>query len=93
MNREIEILEERVMRHLGNNLAYELALIALIDTHPAQHVLLNRMLVLRKQYTELVEGSIMMVDDVSPKAEIAVNQMNKMLDRLIKRSVEPSVDT
>lgn len=90
MMKEVELLEERVMRHLGNNLAYELALIAIIDTHPNQQLLLNRMSVLRKQYEELVNGSIMLVDDVSPKASIAVNQLNKMLNRLMRS--QPSVD-
>ena len=84
MNEEVQVLEQRIMRHLGNGLAFELALIALIETHPQKDVLLARLTALRKTYTELVQGSIMMVDDVSPQTSIAVKQLDKALDRLFK---------
>ena len=83
MNPETVKLEARVMRHLGNAMAFEMVLIALIRTHPQKDELFPVMQALRKQYTELVNGSMMMVDDVSPQAGVAVEQMNKMLNRLM----------
>ena len=77
------MLEQRMMRHLGNGLAFELALVALMNTHASQE-LYEEVKRLRASYLELMEGSVLMVDDVSAQAGEAFKQFNKMMDRLEK---------